>query len=543
MRARGMSPAGVAARSALEAVPPSVAGAALGVGLAALLVAGPGPDGPVAADVWPGALRAAGLALAGALVLLTAITVFAYLRTDRRRAAGALRWVPWEAPLLIAGVVSLERLRDSGALAAASHGGVARPSLLLLSAPILLLAGCAIVGARLFRGASILLRRTSGNAGPARYLAVRRVAGAPLLTAALFAASGMCLGVFVQASTLVRSLETTVVAKAEIYVGSDAQARIDDALATPSSLEGGVPFTRVTRLATAGTFQGSTEQFDLLAVDPATFASAAYWRSSLSGEPLDTMVQRLGTPSPDGRLRVLLVHSDAAPTGITMQLRDLGVDVVGRADSFPGMVSKRAMLVVDRSSLEAAFAPQPPLADPNASTEIWARGPDAAAALAAMDPPPYLILTASEVQDIPSIAAVINTFLALNAVGLAAAVLVIGGLLMYLQSRQRSQLVAHGLSLRMGMTERTHRNSLVIELLSMLLAAFAIGGAVALAIGLLTVPLLDPLATIPPAPLFVLPTTAIVASVASLALIAWLGAWITNLRARRTPMGEVMRVA
>jgi hypothetical protein len=240
---------------------------------------------------------------------------------------------------------------------------------------------------------------------------------------------------------------------------------------------------------------------------------------------------------------VLLVHSDEAPSGISMQLRDLGLDIVGRADAFPGMVSKRAMLVVDRSSLEAAFAPQPPLAAPNASTEIWARGPGAAGALAAMDPAPYLILTATEVQDIPSIAAVINTFLALNAVGLAAAVLVIGGLLMYLQSRQRAQLVAYGLSLRMGMTDRAHRASLVIELLSMLLAAFAIGAAVAVVVGLLTVPLLDPLTAIPPGPLFVLPTAAIVATAAALALVAWLGAWITNLRARRTPMGEVMRVA
>jgi hypothetical protein len=349
--------------------------------------------------------------------------------------------------------------------------------------------------------------------------------------------------VFVQASTLVRSLQTTVEAKAEIYVGSDAQARIDDSMVTPSTLQGGVPFTRVTRLATAGTFEGSTEQFDLLAVDPATFAAAAYWRGSLAGEPLDDMVRRLASPAPDGTVRALLVNSAETPTGVNMELHDLDLDIVGRATSFPGMLSRRAMLVVDRSSLEAAFAPVPPLAEARASTEIWARGPDAAAALAHMDPPPFLVLTAREVQDIPSIAAVINTFLALNAVGLAAAVLVIGGLLMYLQSRQRAQLVAYGLSLRMGMTDRAHRASLVIELLSMLLAAFVIGAAVAVAVGLLTVPLLDPLTAIPPGPLFVLPTAAIVATAAALALVAWLGAWITNLRARRTPMGEVMRVA
>ncbi len=548
MLARGMSPGGVAARSALEALLPCTLGWALGIGLAGLLVAGLGPDGAVAADVWPRALFASVLALLGGIALLVGITVAAYLRsqTRRRGSRAVLAWVPWEAPLLIGGLVALQRLRAAGALGPRGPGGVARPSLLLLAAPILLLAGSAIVGSRLFRIAALALRakrasrRSTSRSRPAAYLAVRRLASAPVLTAALFAASAMCLGVFVEASTLVGSLETSVEAKAQIYVGSDAQARIDtnaQIIRAPA-----VPFTRVTRLPTAGTFTDSTERFDLLVIDPATFAGAAYWNDALSDDPLPTLLARLHDQGGDA-LPAILVARTGAPTGITMQLHDLRLDVVGTARAFPGMISQRPMLVVSGSQLEAAFGSGAPLAVSGASEELWGRGDGAAAAFEGMEPVPFLVLTAEQVQDIPSIAAVINTFLALNAVGLAAAILVIGGLLMYLQSRQRSQLVAYGLSLRMGMTDRAHRASLAFELLAMLVAALAVGTAVALTVATFIVPLLDPLATIPPDPLFVTPNRTVIVTTVVLVFMAWLGSWLTSLRARRTPMGEVMRVA
>ena len=116
---------------------------------------------------------------------------------------------------------------------------------------------------------------------------------------------------------------------------------------------------------------------------------------------------------------------------------------------------------------------------------------------------PFSILTADEVRDIPEIAAVIDTFLVLNALGIVAALLVIIGMLMYLQARQRSQVVSYGLSRRMGMSHSGHRRALVFELGTMLCSSYVIGLALALGAALLMLPLLDPLATIPPSPLFV----------------------------------------
>lgn len=96
-------------------------------------------------------------------------------------------------------------------------------------------------------------------------------------------------------------------------------------------------------------------------------------------------------------------------------------------------------------------------------------------------------------------------FVVMNALGLVAALLVVAGMLMYLQARQRSQVVSYALSLRMGMTHAHHRRSLVVELGTMLCYAYLLGLTVAIGAALVMVPRLDPLASIPPSPLFVWP--------------------------------------
>jgi len=116
-------------------------------------------------------------------------------------------------------------------------------------------------------------------------------------------------------------------------------------------------------------------------------------------------------------------------------------------------------------------------------------------------------------------------------------------MLMYLQARQRSQLVAFGLSMRMGMTHATHRRSLVLELATMLLVSLLLGVVLGTIAAWMVVPLLDPIDTIPPSPLFVVPFAPILAGAITLATLSWLGGLYTERRARRVDLGEVMRVA
>jgi Predicted permease. len=102
-------------------------------------------------------------------------------------------------------------------------------------------------------------------------------------------------------------------------------------------------------------------------------------------------------------------------------------------------------------------------------------------------------LTADEVKDISYIAAVIDTFLVMNGLGVLAALLVFAAMLMYLQTRQRSEIVSYGLSLRMGMRSSRHLAAIAIEVGAMLLIAYVAGTVLAIAAAQLTVPLLDPI--------------------------------------------------
>jgi putative ABC transport system permease protein len=354
----------------------------------------------------------------------------------------------------------------------------------------------------------------------------------------------LCLGIFVQSQVMVGSLRATVEAKAKVFVGSDVQGRIN--LSTPLPATMPLPFTDVTRMIDAGDLPGG-RGFDLLVVDPDTFAGAAFWRDSFSATPLPELLDRVAGDDPDP-LRAIVVRGPLIRDGATvlMQEHELPIHIVGRADAFPGMTSLHPLLVVDGDALAAAFADaQNPLNTTNAARQLWVRGDpqEATDALSSLEYPPYLILTAEEVASIPAIATAIQTFLVLNALGLAAALLVIAGTVMYLQARQRSQVVSYGLSLRMGMTDATYRRAIMLEFGTMLVVAALVGTGLAVLAGALVVPRIDPLPTIPPGPLLIAPLATLAVMATCLLALTWLGAWLTSVRARRTDLGQVMRLA
>jgi hypothetical protein len=322
------------------------------------------------------------------------------------------------------------------------------------------------------------------------------------------------------------------------YVGSDAAGQV--AYASPPPTNAGVPITRVTRLSAGGvTIPGGT-QFDLLAIDRRTFASAAYWRSGLSDVPLDRIIQLLGATT--GPMPVVLTGSDETMTAITVQDRDLPVQVVATARAFPGIASGRPLVVVAADRLVAAFPDiLNPLTAAGASTELWARGPDAASALRGLRYPPDPVFTARGAEDVPHIAVVVDTFAVLDVVGVAGLILVVAAVLMYLQSRQRARIVSIALSRRMGLDAGAERRAIFIEIASMLSVALVVGSATALATAALIVPLLDPIASIPPAPFLELPLGRLAVALAGVVVASWLGARVVERATRNIPLSEVMR--
>jgi putative ABC transport system permease protein len=542
--AHGSGPLAGGALGALESVLPTVVGATVGLGAAWALVRLLGPDAPLASTSVATAVRggalAAGLSIA-VVALVSGAALLGHVGQHRSRLAVLAR-APWEVPLLGLALYAAGKLGTGGSLVPENAG--ARPSLFLLLFPVALIGGVGLLGARLFREGSRSLRERSGGLAPPAYLAVQRLAGAPDLSVLLVAASALCIGVFVQAQTVVRSLDRSVEAKARTFVGSEVMAWVAEDTEVPSDAR--IPVTKVTRRPRVGALLPSERSFDLLSVDAATLAGAAYWNDGYSGRDIEELADALRRPAPTG-LPVVVAGPDPPGIGaIEVGTTRLPVHVVAATEAFPGMISKRPLLVADAGALvEAAGGSQAILGGSNATTELWIRAgrAEALAELSRLDVPVFQVTAAEEVEDIPYIATVIDTFLVLNALGLGTLVLVLASLLVYLQARQRSQIVSYGLSLRMGLDPRGHRRSLVLELGSMLAAGAVLGGGLAVGAPFLMVPRLDPLGAIPPEPAVDLPVVRLVVLAAALAAVALGGAWLAGRRARAAHLGEVMRVA
>jgi hypothetical protein len=541
--ARGVGASSVGLKAGVEAIIPALLGGIAGFGLALLLVRTVGPGGPLSASSVGSAVRGGGLAVGGALVAIGGVSAAAFVMEHHRARLGFLARVPWEVVLLAVAFFCYRQFGSDGALVSEPGLEIRRPSPFLLLFPIAFIGGFAAVAARMLRLGFRRLGESGRRLPHSAYLGVHRLAAAPGLILALVAAVGMSVGTFVQARMLERSLEATVEAKAGVFVGSDVQAWVTPDISVPEDFP--LPVTKVVRLAHAGQAD-PIGSFDLLAIDPGTLPRAAFWRNEFSDRSLEDIVAAVATQG-RGSLPVVLAGAEGpGPTSLDIGERRLPVRVALRTEAFPGMLAGRPLVVADTEAIARAFADSAgPLDGSNARTELWVRGDPrlAVQALFGLEEEPFGVVTADRVEDIPYIAAVVDTFVVLNALGLGTGVLVVASLLMYLEARQRSQAVAHGLSLRMGMTPGGHRRSLALELGSMLLVSFLAAVVLAVAAVLLMVPHLDPLPRIPPTLLLDAPAASIAAAFAVLIAAAWLGAWVAERRARAIPLGEVMRVA
>ena len=542
LHARGWGPVRFAVKAVVEAAIPIALAGAAGLGLASWLIAVFGPAAPAAPSARTVSVTWAAAAAAGGLLVLGVVSGVSFIRTfEVHSLKRRLAWVPWEIVAIVGAVLVLSRLNAGGALIEDVRLDILRPSALLLAFPVLFVAGFATLGARILVE---VLRRTGPRASgrsPVTYLTVHRLTGLPKLTIMLVGASALCLGIFIDSQTMVRSLRATVNAKAGVFVGSDLQVLIDSN--APEQERFPLPITRATRVKYAGELSPGGIPFDMVGIDPETIVDAAFWVDSFSDEPLGDLVARL--PSEGGPLPVLLVQGDGDPTGMAIAQTETPIEVVGRADAFPGVSSDDPVLVVDARSLDRRLGAASPLERPGSRTEFWIAGDtdEALASVAELEAFPLGTLSAREVKEVPFIAAAIDTFAMLNVLGLAAAILVVGVLVVYLQARQRARSVSNVLSMRMGMRGAQARAALVLELLAMLLAAFVLGASTGMVAGGLIAPLLDPLRTIPPAPLFDAPIAIVSWTLIGVLVVSVAGGWFVHRRAAGVDLGEVLRVA
>ena len=544
--ARGMNPLTVGVKTCLESLVPALLGAAAGYGLAVLLVTIGGPAGEVGGDARRDALTFAAVAVPVSILLLGLVAAISFARYSESASErlSALARVPWEVALLIAAGYFYNRLQSGGALVEDRTINVTRPSTSLLIFPIVLIGGLGMLGARGFQGGIAWLRDRMQRASSAVFLMLHRLAGAQRLAMLLFAGAALSLGIFVHAQTIVNSLETTVDAKAYLFVGSDVQATTRPDAELPTDLP--FPVTKSTRLLDAGAVNPGERSVDLLAVDTETIADATYWDPQFGASSIDEIVSAIEDDG--GRaLKVAVANGTLGAVDSFTYGGDetIPLEVVKTVKTFPGTSSQAPLIVADAKAVDRLFPVLGPLENTRGSTELWGKGDrqTVVGEFGALEDEPYTILTADEVKDIPSISAVIDTFGVLNVLGLGAGLLVIVVMLMYLQARQRARIVSFALSRRMGLSIGSHRWALVSELSILLLGSFILGGLLAIGAALIIVGMIDPLAAIPPEPLFIPPLSRFLIAALVLFGIAVLGGALTNRRAGKARVAEVMRVA
>jgi putative ABC transport system permease protein len=281
----------------------------------------------------------------------------------------------------------------------------------------------------------------------------------------------------------------------------------------------------------------------VLAIDPDTFPRSAFWDRRFSPDPLATLMAELRAPTTGGAVPAVAVVEEGPEFAPRFQLglgaTRVDVDVVGHAKPFPGRRIPGSILVVDRSRLGAVDRYAGSL------NELWSRTatPEQAQAIVTgQHARIYLATSQDTVFDVANFLGVSWTFGYLSALASLVGLVAIGGLLLYLETRQRTRTVSYALGTRMGLTRAIHLRSLLAELGVLLGLAWVIGAGLASAAVLLVYQRLDIDPTRLPSPLLTEPVVALAGSAAAVALVVVLAALYAQRSADRADAAQVLRL-
>jgi putative ABC transport system permease protein len=542
LSSRGVGPGALAVKAVLELALPAIVGTVLGWLAARWLVALLGPS-PLLDRAAPGqAAVTALIALVAGLGLL-ALVAGLRSRAATERPVGSRRgWVavvPWELLVLAAALACWLRLRGSDAVTL--DAGIAQINLLVVAFPLLFLAGAAVLIVRLLALLLPRLGRSAGRLSPAWYLAARRVTASRVISVILLAAASTPIAMLVYAATLTQTSQYTLDAKAGLINGSTTTVQSVDPVRRSAATD--AVGTLVVRYL-YGKVAGQPDDVTVLAIDPDTFPQTAFWDRRFATDSLDTLMAKLRAPAAGGVVPAVAVVEDGPefPPGafeLGLGATRVRTEVVAHATHFSGRRIPGAMLVVDRSRLGTVdrFA--------GSLSEMWSRpsSPDRARdAVTAQHARIYLITSQDTVFEVANFLGVSWTFGYLSALAALVGLVAIGGLLLYLETRQRSRVASYALGRRMGLTRATHLRSLLAELGVLLGLAWVIGAGLAWTAVLLVYHRLDIDPTRPPGPLLTVPVLAFAGSAVAVAVVVVLAALYAQRSADRADVSEVLRL-
>lgn len=535
---RGVSPAGLGLKAALELAAPALVGCAAGIALAYGMVAWLGPSPAIE----PGALGEAALAggvafLAAAATTWLVVLVRIRSRDGRRPRRLPLGAVPWELALAWATMVSYRRLGDWG-VPVGRGANVSRVDVWGLLFPVLFLVTAVAMLSRLL-GLTVRPLRAGSRAWPTSlYLAVRRVARYRVAVLGLVAASALAAGVLGYAATMNRSLDATLETKATTFVGSDVAARVADDVTVPPSLDDRATLVHIHQDAWIDV--GGHEEIAVIALDPATFDRAAHWDATFSGESLGEILEALAAPPLGERVPGVVVGIDAADVS-DVGIEEIGttrfqVEQVAAVDAFPGMRKPEPTVFVSSDALAALDI------GPGA-TEVWIRG-ERESAVRVFEESGTAFHEDRRRDDVADGAAFVTvtwTFGFMQSLGISAGLLGLGGVAVYLDARRRDRLLGYAFMRRMGLRGSQHRRALLVELGASVVVGCWVGLALAVAAAWFAHGRVDPVPTFEPEPLL-RPALAVVLGLAAASVVITVAAAaFAQRRVDRDDPVEVLR--
>jgi putative ABC transport system permease protein len=546
---RGIGPRDLGVKAAIESALPAVLGCALGWALCVALVQRLGPGQAIEGRAVAESARLVAATYVAACVI---IGVAAGLSTRRQAevasATSSLRsriaQQPWELGLLLLAGAAFYELAMRGTAPIIGTGGALHVDALTLLFPLLAVAAGAGLAGRLAGRLLALLRTTPiAHDHPSLYLAARRLSGAPRSGLVLITATTLSAGVLVYAGALTSSTAASERAKAEVFIGSDVAASFSYS-ATPPIAPQGFPYpatfvTEMTNIKVAPT--GTIA--NMIAIDPKTYQSAAYWNDSFASLPLADLVGRLNRHTGSG-LPVITVGLGPAQHGEALEFasRRIPVSVEAGARLWPGGAATQPLLVTTKAALSRAFAAtHTSLYFPQ--SVMYIKGPSAAI-LANLRRSPLrsaTIITADAAVRQPTFLALGWTLGFLSALGVLIGSISLIGALLFGHARQKSREVSYSLARRMGLTRRQHRVALGLEFGGLLVPALAAACGLALLAAHLVYRDFDPMPALPPPSFFRVPIGVIEAAACGLVIVALGAAFLLQRLADRVDVAQLMR--
>jgi putative ABC transport system permease protein len=523
--ARGAGPVALAGRGALELAAPVVFGAAVGLGLARILLSQYAP----ASTTDPGTMTAAALAaLIVTLLAVGCVAVTVGVRTHRifqrvsstRRWARVVRVLPWE--LVTAGLAAPAWLRlAAGIPSSRGLGFLPTVDPIALMFPLLLVLTIAGIAVRVLRAALAVSHRMRWWSRPAVQLAVRRLAAARDAVAGVLVVGVLAVGTLAVGHGVASAENTSLDAKAGTLVGADTVMQVGVELplgrrTLPPSLA-----ADTTMVATENTTAGA-----VLVVDPATFAGNAWL-------PDDGSVQRiLGQLAAAGPGAA--IQTGGSPAGVVRADGLIPLHTIGSTATFPGMPNGFGYVVArsavnDPAGLDSWF--------------LWSHRPLAEivseldrANISHLNP-----ATRARALDALPFYTVAWTFGFITALGAVLAVVAAAALLLTVEARRRENAMSAILAVRMGLRPRSLVVSHVVELGALGVFAAAAGAAVGLTGGAVAATHLDPASWLPPGTTTPAPWLFLLSTAGATVVMVSVAGWTAMRSVRTARMGELIR--